>query len=69
MPGHKYSKNEILKMLNNSGIKVSDKAKNFVGFYDDGKDDLLERAYIWNTTGYKLMMKLFLVLLVQENAI
>ena len=29
-------------------------ANKTLGFYDDGKDDLLERAYVWNSTSYKI---------------
>ncbi|EFM91900.1 RTX toxin protein [Actinobacillus pleuropneumoniae serovar 6 str. Femo] len=33
-----------------------------LGFYDDGKGDLLERAYIWNTTGFKMSDNAFFVI-------
>jgi len=51
-----YSKQEILKILgyidsNGKGINgMFAGANKTLGFYDDGKDDLLERAYVWNST-------------------
>ena len=35
-------------MLNYGG------ASQTLGFYNDGQDDVLERAYIWNTTAFKI---------------
>ncbi|WP_043995111.1 calcium-binding protein [Actinobacillus pleuropneumoniae] len=57
-PG-KYSKAQILEMLGytKGGEVVNGMFAGEVqtlGFYDDGKGDLLERAYIWNTTGFKM---------------
>ena len=55
-----YSKQEILKILgyidsNGKGINgMFAGANKTLGFYDDGKDDLLERAYVWNSTSYKI---------------
>ncbi|HDR1932262.1 TPA: calcium-binding protein, partial [Pasteurella multocida] len=36
-----------------------------LAFYDDGQDDLLERAYIWNTTAFKITDEAIFV--VEEN--
>lgn len=45
-----YTKQQIIQLL-----KI-DKAyiQKTLGFYDDGKDDLVERAYIWNTSGFMI---------------
>jgi Ca2+-binding RTX toxin-like protein len=47
-----YTKQQMFNLL---GLSNS---KNFVtitqAFYDDGKDDFVERAYVWNTTAFKL---------------
>ncbi|MDE8035575.1 calcium-binding protein, partial [Actinobacillus equuli subsp. equuli] len=55
-PG-KYSKVQILEMLgytqNGANIKFAGEIQ-ALGFYDDNKGDLLERAYLWNTTGFKI---------------
>ncbi|WP_418145799.1 calcium-binding protein [Actinobacillus pleuropneumoniae] len=65
-PG-KYSKAQILEMLGytKNGEKVDGMFTGEVqtlGFYDDGKGDLLERAYIWNTTGFKMSDNAFFVI-------
>ena len=60
LPEGEYSKQEILKILgyiDGNGMGVNGMfagANKTLGFYDDGKDDLLERAYIWNSTSYKI---------------
>ena len=46
--GRRYTKAEIVNMINYGG------ASQTLGFYDDGQDDVLERAYIWNTTAFKI---------------
>ncbi len=49
-PGESYSKGQIQEKL---GIK-------FIGIsiqqwqYDDGKDEFIERAFLWNTSGFKI---------------
>ncbi|QSZ39035.1 RTX toxin [Actinobacillus pleuropneumoniae] len=65
-PG-KYSKAQILEMLGytKGGESVDGMFAGEVqtlGFYDDGKGDLLERAYIWNTTGFKMSDNAFFVI-------
>ena len=55
----RYTKAEIFERLGytQNGKAVNGMyagAKQTLGFYDDGKDDLLERAYIWNSTSFKI---------------
>lgn len=69
-PGE-YSKKQILTMLGyynseGKGVKSATVTKT-LGFYDDGKDDLLERAYIWNTTAFKLTDNKDLTFVVGKN--
>ena len=44
----RYTKAEIANMLKRGW------ASKTLGLYDDGQDDVLERAYIWNTTAFKI---------------
>ena len=55
----RYTKAEIFERLGytQNGKAVNGMyagAKQTLGFYDDGKDNLLERAYIWNSTSFKI---------------
>ena len=55
----RYTKAEIFERLgytqNGKAVnRMYAGAKQTLGFYDDGKDDLLERAYIWNSTSFKI---------------
>ena len=44
----RYTKSEIVDLINYGS------ATQTLGLYDDGQDDVLERAYIWNTTAFKI---------------
>lgn len=45
-----YTKQQIIDLLKIEKAFI----KKVLGFYDDGKDDLVERAYIWNTSGFMI---------------
>lgn len=51
-PG-RYTKKQIFDEFNIKDIKKKI-VKQIAGFYDDGKDDLVERAYIWNTMAFQI---------------
>lgn len=44
-----YDKNQLFVAFGVNGIVKIDQSQ-----YDDGKDDFLARAYIWNTTAFKI---------------
>ncbi|WP_167383018.1 calcium-binding protein [Pasteurella oralis] len=57
-PGE-YTKTQILQKtgyldVNGKALNGFAGVKQTLAFYDDGQDDLLERAYIWNTTAFKI---------------
>ena len=51
-PG-RYTKKQIFDIFNITSLKEKIESQ-IAGLYDDGKDDLIERAYIWNTMAFQI---------------